>query len=329
MKKFKWFVIGTGHASEKFVKDLIYLPNHSISHVSSSSMIRAEAFVKDNRLSAQPILHEDISTISGASAVYIASHSNAHFNHVLSAISLGLPILCEKPLALSLGEVERLYFSAIQNKVTLIEGLWTLLLPGVLELKKRKEDFPFQSDWFLKAEFGKQFSYDPKFRLFSNEMSGGSLYDLGIYPIAIANFLLGNLTLEAGEIQRESSGLILDFQAILSNDQQCKVEIRGSIIENLTNALRLERGPERFEIDSPFIGNANVFFQSGSLKQQIYSTENLPGRGLWKEAHFMEMAASNLVRLEIDRLQEISLSTHRILDAINKLDKGDEDGFLD
>lgn len=329
MKKFKWVVVGTGHASAKFVRDLDFLPSHSISHVSSSSRIRAESFIKDHGLSAKPILHEEISTISNPSAVYIASHSNEHFNHILSAISLGLPILCEKPLALSLREVERLYFSAIQNKVTLIEGLWTLFLPGILELKKRKEEFPTQSDWFLKAEFGKRFSYDPKFRLFSNEKSGGSLYDLGIYPVATAIFLLGNLTLETGEIQRDSSGLILDFQAILSNNQRNRVEIRGSIIENLTNSLRLERGVESFEVQSPFIGNANVFFQSGFLKKKIYSAENLSGQGLWKEAHFMEMAASNLVSLEIERLQEISLATHRILDAINKLDKGNDSGFLD
>ena len=329
MKKFKWVVIGTGHASAKFARDLDFLPSHSISQVSSSSKIRAEAFVKSHGLSAQPILHEEISTISDASAVYIASHSNEHFDHILSAISLGLPILCEKPLALSLREVERLYLIAAQNKVTLIEGLWTLFLPGILELKKRKEELLSQSNWFLKAEFGKRFSYDPKFRLFSNEKSGGSLYDLGIYPVAIANFLLGNLSLETGEIQRDSSGLILDFQAILSNNQKCRVEIRGSIIKNLTNTLMLERGVERFEVQSPFIGNANVFFQSRSLEKQIYSTEDLSGQGLWKEAHFMDMAASNLVSREIERLQEISLSTHRILDAINKLDKGNESGFLD
>jgi len=329
MKKFSWVVVGTGHAAAKFVTDLKQLPNHSVSHVSSGTKFRANEFLRNHKLAAKTILHGEISTISGADAIYIASHSNQHFDHVLSAISLGVPILCEKPLALSLREVEHLYICANKHNVSLVEGLWTLFLPGFLELKKRKEEIQTQSNWLFNASFGKEFSFDPNFRLYSNEKSGGSLFDLGIYPTAAAVFLLGNLTLESAEIQRASSGLILDFRAILSNTQQCRAELRGSIQENLPNTLRLERVSMSFEIQAPFIGNSDVFFQNGPLWEQIYSAENLSGVGLWKEAFFIEKAASNLVSLEVGSLQEISLSTHRILDAINKIDKGNQSDFLE
>ena len=84
-----------------------------------------------------------------------------------------------------------------------------------------------------------------------------------------------------------------------------------------------------FEIQAPFIGNSHVFFQNGPLWKQIYSAENLSGVGLWKEALFIEKAASNLVSLEVGSLREISLSTHRILDAINRIDKGNQSDFLE
>jgi hypothetical protein len=177
-----------------------------------------------------------------------------------------------------------------------------------------------QLNLVLDAQFGKQFSYDPSFRLFSKDKSGGSLYDLGIYPIAIATFFLGSLTLKQIEIQRSTSGLVLDFQAVLKGHGNSEARVRSSIVENLSNTLTLSVGSSEFEIEAPFIGNSSIFLQSSAGRREFFSRTNCPGFGLWKEAEFVEQIAAKPRSAKLNKLKGISIATHRILNEINNME---------
>lgn len=316
MATFNWIILGTGHAASKFVRDLKFLPNHRVSHVGSRSTTRAREFIDYHKLSSEAITLATLFDIKNADAIYIATDSSLHFTCVNASIRLKLPILCEKPLALNINDVEELYKIASDQNVMLIEGLWTLFLPGLYELKKLFDLRENMSSFSMKASYGKKFEYDPAFRLFSKEKSGGALYDLGIYPVASSVFLFGEPTLKEIEITRSQDGLVLSFAAVLSFAGNNEAYIQSSLIENLPNKLILTDDLNEFEVESPFIGNSSIHCVRGAEVLPVYSNSEMRGIGLWKEAEFVERISNGFENSGVTEIQKISLSTHRILHEI-------------
>jgi predicted dehydrogenase len=100
-------------------------------------------------------------------------------------------VLCEKPFAMNAQEVAEMIAAAKQNNTLLMEALWTYFLPHfkiVLEFVENKKYGTLKK---LEADFGFHTPYNTDNRLFKKEVGGGSLLDIGIYPIFAALSTLG------------------------------------------------------------------------------------------------------------------------------------------
>lgn len=88
-------------------------------------------------------------------------------------------------------EVEQMITCAKENNVLLMEALWTHFLPSynfVLDCVNQKK---YGKVLKLEADFGFYKTFDNNSRLFNNSLGGGSLLDIGIYPIFAALTMLG------------------------------------------------------------------------------------------------------------------------------------------
>jgi predicted dehydrogenase len=72
-----------------------------------------------------------------------------------------------------------------------MEAMWTRFIPTILKVKELIDNGTIGEIIQLKSDFGMKFPYNEKHRLFNKELGGGSLLDIGIYPVFIALFLMG------------------------------------------------------------------------------------------------------------------------------------------
>jgi predicted dehydrogenase len=318
LEGFRWAVVGTGHAASKFINDLEFLPGHSVRYIASSQISSSSRLRDKFRLDAELLDQNSFPKMLDVDAVYISTHSNQHFSQVLSLLQLGKPILCEKPLALSNENVVTLYEASRSAGVPLLEGVWTLLLPNILKLKELTTKARLDTPCHLIAEFGKKFIVDPKFRLFSKELSGGALYDLGIYPVSLALFLFGEPSSIAFSTQRNETGLIEDFTIQLKYIDGTTATLRSSIVENLTNDAKVRFNGNAYRVEAPFISGSSVLLESDGGGDVLFRKEHL-GIGLWYEAEFVQRVARGELLEKLDLLQTLSIQAHRIL---SKVDQG-------
>ena len=132
-----------------------------------------------------PLLHS-----SEFDAVYIANASAEHATTAIAALEAGKAVLCEKPLALSANEAERVAEVARRTGKLCMEGIWTAFLPAYrrfLELARAKA---CGEPIHLFADFGYPVSEKALPRLFS-PAAGGVLLDRGIYLVALALNVFG------------------------------------------------------------------------------------------------------------------------------------------
>jgi predicted dehydrogenase len=100
-------------------------------------------------------------------------------------------VLCEKPLAINSKQVETIIASARRNKVFLMEAMWTRFFPAIKKAEELVREGAIGEIKFLQADFGFYSESDPSSRLYDRKLGGGSLLDVGIYPLFLAMLILG------------------------------------------------------------------------------------------------------------------------------------------
>lgn len=196
MDTFSWGIIGPGNIATTFADDLelIKTARHRISAVLSHSLEKAAAFAHQEDA---PQYFEDIDAFLAQGkmdAVYIATPHPLHYEESIRCLQHRLPVLCEKPMAMNHLQVQQMVDTATHYRSFLMEGMWIRFLPSIQKILSLIESNAIGQVLSIKADMSYKAPYDPESRYFNPSKGGGSLLDLGIYPVFLAHLLLGKPT---------------------------------------------------------------------------------------------------------------------------------------
>lgn len=190
MNKFRWAYIGSGSIANSTARD-ITKGNHVITSVYSRNAEKAKAFA----LKYGAAVYSDFDSAvrrDDVDAVYIATPHTSHVDYAVRAMELGKPVLCEKPVGVSVKDVDILINASKRTDTYFCEAMWTWFSDVALTVKK----------WVDSGEIGEiknvviNYMFPgilmPKTsRLLTPETAGGALLDVGIYPITYCYNLFG------------------------------------------------------------------------------------------------------------------------------------------
>ena len=188
----QWGILGLGKIARSFAKDLALVPDGRLAAVASRDLANAEAFAAEFGAPRAYGSYDELLADPGVSVVYIATPHTHHLAHSLAAMRAGKHVLCEKPMGINAGEVRLLVDCARENGVFLMEALWSRFNPSLTEAARLVKSGSLGEPAYLKADFAfPGLDRDPKGRLLNPELAGGSLLDIGIYPVFLAYWMLG------------------------------------------------------------------------------------------------------------------------------------------
>ena len=190
-KTINWGIIGLGKIANKFAEDLLKTKDAKLYAVASRDQEKADSFGIQYNAKFAYDSYEALAKNPNIDAVYIATPHSLHKTHTILCLNHKKAVLCEKPLAMNLIEVEEMIAVAKANKVLLMEALWTYFLPHYQYVLKQLNSKRFGAITKLEADFGFKPTIDMESRVFKKSLGGGSLLDIGIYPIFSALSTLG------------------------------------------------------------------------------------------------------------------------------------------
>jgi len=190
-KKINWGILGAGKIAGKFATDLALLPTANLYAVGSRTLSKAKSFARKYHFKKSYGSYKTLLSDPNLDVVYIATPHSQHCKNTLLALDHKVAVLCEKPLAINAKEVARMLNKAKKQQTFLMEALWTLFLPHILKVKKLIKEGAIGEVQSVRADFGFQAKYDPKSRLFNPALGGGAILDIGIYPLLLAQSILG------------------------------------------------------------------------------------------------------------------------------------------
>lgn len=190
MEKFRWAYIGSGNIANSTAREIIK-GQHKIVSVYGRNFEKASAFAK--KYGAESFSDFD-SAVNRADVdgVYIATPHTSHVDYAVKAMKYGKPVLCEKPVGVSVSDVDTLINTAKEENIYFCEAMWTWFSDVALTVKK----------WVQSGSIGKVKKVEIHYafpgimmsknsRVLMPETAGGALLDIGIYPITYCYNIFG------------------------------------------------------------------------------------------------------------------------------------------
>jgi predicted dehydrogenase len=194
MRTYNWAILGCGKIARKFAGDLKLLPNARLYAAASRDFANARQFATDLGFEKAYGSYEEMVNDPNVDVVYVATPHSHHYEHALLCLNHKKAVLCEKAFAINSREVGEMIAVAHANNTFLMEAFWTRFQPsfqkaieivhsgGLGALKMVRSDFSFNAE------------YAPEKRLYNVHLGGGSLLDIGIYPVFASLMALGKPT---------------------------------------------------------------------------------------------------------------------------------------
>jgi len=189
----RWGFVGTGGIARTMSEALALSSGGVLGAVASRTQERADDFARlhgADRAYGGPRAVEEMLASGAVDAVYVATTHPQHHTPARAALLAGVPVLVEKPMTVTLAAARDLVEASRASRTFLMEAYWTRMLPGTAALMEVLASGAVGEVQSLHADFGFAFGDDAT-RFHDPSIGGGSLLDLGPYPVGLAVLLLG------------------------------------------------------------------------------------------------------------------------------------------
>jgi len=313
-EKTRWGILGTGRICRSFAEGLAVIPEAELVAVGSRTMEAAAGFAGTFKARRAHGTYEALAHDPQVDAIYIGTPHPLHCENTILCLEAGKAVLCEKPFAMHEREARRMVETARRTKRFLMEAMWTHFLPAVVRAFELVGKGAMGDLRMVHADFGFRAPFDPKGRLFDPALGGGSLLDVGVYPVSLATRLLGEPTRIQSSATLGKTGVDEQAAMLLEYEGGRQAVLSSAVRTETSHAAWISGSEGRIKIEAPFWKGQRLLVSSGGKEEAI----DLPfeGNGYPHQAReVMRCLGEGLV--ESPRMtHEFSLLVMRTLDRI-------------
>ena len=230
----RWGILSAGRMADRFAVDLRKTPGTEIVAVAARSTQRAEAFALKHRIPRAYGAYEALATDPGIDVIYVATTHNFHKSHTLLCLENGKHVLCEKPFALNAPEARQMIARAGEKRLFLMEAMWSRFNPVYRRAMRWIKEGLIGEVRMLNADLGFRAAGQSESRLFNPALAGGSILDVGVYPIALASHLFGSRPSEIRALASLGATGVDEQAGIMLQYPQGQLALLSSAIQTRT-----------------------------------------------------------------------------------------------
>ena len=294
MKRINWGIIGLGNIAHSHLKSFEKSKNCRLKGVASKNLQKLENFKEKTNIDESFCFdnYEDLIKSSEIDIIYIALPNSYHYEWINKCIDHGKNILVEKPITENFFQLEKIKKKLLQIKprVLIYEGFMYKYHPQIKkvldlinnneigEIKKIVSSFGVnlltkKNFWF----FRKKKKIDKENRLFNKKLGGGSILDLGCYPVSLVTMILEkfkfvnfedykvlNKKVEIGE-----TGVDINSKIEMKVNDNIIIELSSSFKQNIGSATEIYGSRGSIEISNTWLGSSNIILKKENNKNII------------------------------------------------------------
>ena len=240
--RLSWGILGPGRIAPRVVRALTGNPRGFLHAVAGRDPARAEAFAAEHGAAVTHRSFQALVEDSAIDVVYIALPNSLHAEWTVRALDAGKHVLCEKPLAMTVAEVDAVVAASERSGRIAVEAFMYLHHPQIQQALDVVRAGELGTVQVVSSTFSFLLDYpnDPRI---DPDLGGGSLWDVGCYPVSISRRVAGEEPIAisgfgrfdergvdrafVGQL-RFPGGLLAHFESGFGAPDRERVEIVGS-----------------------------------------------------------------------------------------------------
>jgi len=293
-------IIGAGFVGKIHASSFKNIPEARITSIVDISKKEGKSLASEIDADYYPdidILLESNNNIDG---VIIATPQFLHFEMVKKIVKAGKPVLCEKPLALTLDEADKMINLVEENQVIAMVGHVVRFFPEYVAAKEIIESKRIGEPLFCYAE---RLSTPPDWAAwrFDEKSSGGAALDLHIHDLDYLMWLFGRpVSIRSQAVFNPSHGGIVHI---------------SSMLRFRDGKTGLAQGGWDFPISYPFTAGFNILCDDGAIEWGFKAGKNIE-KEKKKSDFLIYLSDGNIKKQDIDSTDSFELEDRYFIDCI-------------
>jgi len=194
-KVLHWGLLSTARINRALITPLRASKRNQLLAVASRTQESAEKYAHEWKIPRAHGSYEALLADPEIDVVYISLPNHLHAPWTIKAVEAGKHVLCEKPLALSVEEVDAVQSAARRHERVVMEAFMYRHHPQTLKVQEVVKSGTLGPLKLIRGSFSFALSREGDVRL-DPAMGGGSIWDIGCYPISYARTVVGAAPLD-------------------------------------------------------------------------------------------------------------------------------------
>ncbi|MGM0877567.1 MAG: Gfo/Idh/MocA family protein [Bacillota bacterium] len=279
MKKIRWGILGcAGIAKRSVIPGIQQSETGEVTAIASRGLDKAKQTAEQLNIPMAYGSYEELLADPTIDAVYIPLPNHLHKEWTIRAAEAGKHVLCEKPLSINASDAEEMVEACKKAGVVFAEAFMYRYHPRYTMIRDMIKSGEIGELRGIHGTFTFNNAKDMGNVRYKQEWGGGSLYDVGVYPISAARMLLDQephaatvhafFSEEHGDVDMMASG-ILEFDHGLALTFDC------GMWAAFRNVLEIVGTEGRIEVPTAFVANQDeqdnifVFTKDGHREVEV------------------------------------------------------------
>lgn len=274
-KNYRWGILGAGRIAEKFCEALCFTKGSEVYAVASRDINKAKAYAKKYHASTYYDDYNALANDKNIDIIYIATPHVFHYDQTMLCLQHKKAVLCEKPLSLSEKQTTAMFAAATNSNLFLMEGMWMACMPFIEKIQSLIKEDAIGEPQMVRADFGFTAPPDPTGRLLNKNLGGGSVLDVGIYPLYLATLILG-IPHDIKTVSKLTATGVDEYANILLQySNGASAQLLSSIGFNTAIEAEIIGTKGRIKIDNPWFKATNFSLHTNDGGQEPFSIPHL------------------------------------------------------
>ena len=256
-----WGILGLGRMGTTFANSVDETSNSKILNIASKSGKTFKEF--KNHTYDNLIQNKDIQ------AIYVSTLNNTHIELIKEILKYGKKILCEKPVSTSLEELLEIKKLIEEKNIQFYEAIAYYSHPQTQEIINLINNDEIGDIKSIESNFGYKAKFKPSSRIFNKSLGGGSILDLGCYPISFVMLFAKKpekISILSKNLSYAPSDVDDDAKVILNYNNEFEAKINVSIKNDLNNICIIKGTKGSLKISEPWMPNINSLIEVTNKK---------------------------------------------------------------
>ena len=186
----RWGLLSTARINKALITPLQISKRNHLLAIASRSQEKADAYAHEKKIERAYGSYADLLADPDIDVIYNPLPNHLHAEWTIKAVEAGKHVLCEKPLALSTGEVDAMAAAAKKHGKVVAEAFMYRSHPKTLKVKEIVDSGELGQLKIVRGSFSFMMTNPDDIR-WQPEMGGGGLWDIGCYPLSFTRAALG------------------------------------------------------------------------------------------------------------------------------------------